>query len=194
MLDLLHIEEVSYEGNDKVLGEWFRLLQVDPTGQQLLVWVGDQLTFHAQIVMEHSLHSQFYGTHAGHGLVHAFKLLKRKGLHSPSVQGMYHQNIKEALNHIAAAHFRDLWCTVAQVESLSKLKELHPETLQMLAIQIVREFASRKALDAAACRSQEEQDDVLSQAILWNKDILDYIALNSAVSCGDVGTIQDLLP
>jgi hypothetical protein len=44
MLDLLHIEEASYEGNDKVLGEWFRLLQVDPTGQQLLVWVGDQLT------------------------------------------------------------------------------------------------------------------------------------------------------
>jgi hypothetical protein len=80
------------------------------------------------------------------------------------------------------------------VESLSELKEFCLETLQMLAIRIVHEFASQKALDAAVCRSQEEQDDMLSQAILWNKDILDYIALNSAVSCRDVGTIQDLLP
>jgi hypothetical protein len=69
--------------------------------------------FHAQITMEHSLYSQFYGTHTGHGLVHAFELLKCKGLHLPSVQGMYHQNIEEALNHIAAAHFCNLWCTVA---------------------------------------------------------------------------------
>ncbi|KAH9961769.1 hypothetical protein BC827DRAFT_1091881, partial [Russula dissimulans] len=102
MLDLLHIEEASYEGNDKVLGEWFWMTHVDPTGQQPLIWVSDQLTvgriqglkkfrsmdlnsfdhlkfiipvfgwFHAQIAMEHSLHSQYYGTHAGCGLVHAF--------------------------------------------------------------------------------------------------------------------------
>jgi hypothetical protein len=95
MLDLLHIEETSYEGNDRVLQEWFRLLNVDPTGQQPLIWVSDQLTigqirglkkfrcmdnsswdhleflkpvfgwFHAQIAMEHSLHSQYYGTCTG---------------------------------------------------------------------------------------------------------------------------------
>jgi len=44
MLNLLHIEEASYEGNKKVLGEWFRMANVDPTGQQVLAWVRDQLT------------------------------------------------------------------------------------------------------------------------------------------------------
>ena len=172
MLDLLHIEEALYEGNEKVLGEWFRMVNVDPTGQQVLAWVGDQLTvgcirglkkfrsmdlnafdrfefiipvfrwFHAQIAMEHSLHSQYYGTRTGHGFVHAFELLNRKGLHSPSVQGMYHQNIKEALYHIATACFCDLWCTVAQVEILKDLREQAPEVLKRLATQMVHEFAS----------------------------------------------------
>lgn len=129
MLDLLHIEEALYEGNDRVLEEWFRQVKLDTTGQQLLIWIGDQLTvsgihglkkfhcmdlnsddrleflkvvfgwFHAQVAMEHSLHSQFWGTRLGHGLVHAFELLNQKGLHSPSVQGTFHQNIKEGLTH-----------------------------------------------------------------------------------------------
>ena len=105
MLDLLHVDEVSYEGNDRVLKEWFRQLKLDAKGEQLVVWAGDQLTvsrirglkkfrcmdlnswdhleflkpvfgwFHAQMAVEHSLHSQFWGTRAGHGLVHAFELL-----------------------------------------------------------------------------------------------------------------------
>lgn len=44
MLDLLHIDEVSYEGNDRVLEEWFRQLKLDTTGNQLVIWAGDQLT------------------------------------------------------------------------------------------------------------------------------------------------------
>jgi hypothetical protein len=35
---------------------------------------------------------------------------------------------------------------------------------------------------------------VLTQAILWNKDILDYLTLNDAISSGDMGIIQDILP
>ena len=43
-------------------------------------------------------------------------------------------------------------------------------------------------------KPHNEHDDVLSQAILWNKDILDYLTLNSAISSGDIGIIQDILP
>jgi hypothetical protein len=224
MLNLLHIEEASYEGNDRVLEEWFCQLKFDNTGQQLLIWVGDQLMvrqihglkrfrsmdlnsydrleflkpifgwFHAQIAMEHSLHLHYYGTHAGHGLVYAFELLKQKGLHSPSIQGVFHQNIQEALTHVAAAHFCDVWCTVAQAESLKNLNELTPELLKAIAIQIVDEFASQHALNLVSSKLEGKQDDVLAQVILWNKDVLDYLSLNDAISSGDIGIIQDLLP
>jgi hypothetical protein len=188
MLDLLHIEEVSYKGNDRVLEEWFRETKFKATGEQLLIWVGDQLTvsrirglkkyrcedlnlqdcleflqpvfgwFHAQITMEHSLHSQYYGTRAGHGLKHAFELLSRKGLQSTSVQGIFHQNIKEGLTHIAAACFCDVWCTVGQVQSLKDLKNLTPEHLKAMAIKIVENFASNCTLDLLSKKPDEEQD------------------------------------
>jgi hypothetical protein len=224
MLDLLHIDEVSYEGNDRVLEEWFRQLRLDPKGDQLVVWVGDQLTvsrirglkkfrcvdlnshdrleflkpifgwFHAQMAIEHSLHTQYWGTRAGHGLVHAFELLNRKGLTSPSIQGVFHQNIKEGLTHVAAARFRDVWCTVGDVESLKELNKLTPEQLEAMAIKIVHEYASVRAQNSISSKPGDERDDVLTQAILWNKDILDYLTLNDAISSGDVGTIHDILP
>ena len=224
MLDLLHIDEVSYEGNDRVLEEWFRQVKLDEKGHQLVVWAGDQLTvsrirglkrfrcmdlnshdrleflkpvfgwLHAQMAMEHSLHSQYWGTRAGHGLVHAFELLNRKGLNSPSIQGTFHQNIREGLTHVAAARFRDVWCTAGQVESLKDLNQLNPHQLETMAINIIQEFASVRALHSISSKPDNARDDVLAQAILWNKDILDYLTLNDAISSGDVAIIEDILP
>lgn len=224
MLDLLHIDEVSYDGNDRVLEEWFRQLRLDGKGDQLVIWAGDQLTvsrirglkrfrcmdlnahdrleflkpifgwFHAQMAIEHSLHSQYWGTRAGHGLVHAFELLNRKGLTSPSIQGIFHQNIKEGLTHVAAARFRDVWCTVGKVKTLKDLSKLSPDQLETMALKIVHEFASVRALHSISSKPDNQRDDVLSQAILWNKDILDYLMLNNAISSGDIVAIQDLLP
>ena len=199
MLDLLHIDEVSYEGNDRVLEEWFRQLKLDAKGDQLVVWAGDQLTvsrirglkkfrcmdlnshdrleflkpvfgwFHAQMAIEHSLHSQYWGTRAGHGLVHAFELLNRKGLSSPSIQGVFHQNIKDGLSHVAAARFRDVWCTAGQVESLKDLNKLKPDQLEKMAINIVHDFASTRALHSLSSKPDNKRDDVFAQAVLWNK-------------------------
>src|ERR1700722_4928595 len=48
MLDTVHIEEATYEGNERVLEEWFRQLDLDALNElqpeALLVWIGDQLT------------------------------------------------------------------------------------------------------------------------------------------------------
>ena len=196
MLDLLHIDEVSYEGNNRILEEWFRQLRLDPKGDHLVVWAGNQLTvsricglkrfrcmdlnshnqlkflkpifgwFHAQIAVEHSLHLQYWGTRAGNGLVHLFELRNRKGLSSPSIQGVFHQNIKEGLTDVAAACFRNIWCTVGKVKDLKALNKLTPERLEEMATQIVQEFASVHALHSMSARPGDMQDDVLSQAIL----------------------------
>jgi hypothetical protein len=158
LLKTAHIEEASYEGNDRVLAEWWRQLGHGTHTEEKrmgetdsIVWAGDQLTvarlrglqsfqcedhnsflrldflvpifgwFHVQMAMEHSLHSQYYGTQLGFGLVHTFDLLKRKGLHSPSVKGNFHNHIREVLLHVMEARFRDLWCVVSKVESLKDL-------------------------------------------------------------------------
>ena len=83
---------------------------------------------------------------------------------------------------------------MGKVKDLKALNKLTPERLEEMATQIVQEFASVHALHSMSARPGDTQDDVLSQAILWNKDILDYLALNDAISLGDIVMIQDLLP
>ena len=211
MLNTVHIEEASYDGNDRVLQEWWRQLGITSLDQQktfstasVIPWVGDQLTvsrirglqrfrrddlnplqrlellvpvfgwFHCQIAYEHSLHAQYFGTQAGFGLVHAFDLLKRKGLHSPSVQGNFHHHIKEALYHIAEARIRDLWCIAGDVTKLDELRDQTPTA----------------ALNAA----KKAKDDLLYQSTQFVRDMLDYIDFDSAIKSGDVGCLEDHLP
>jgi hypothetical protein len=229
MLDTVHIEEASYDGNDRVLAEWLCQLQIDSpeerkrTGEErVIVWVGDQLTvsrirglkkfrcedlnsfdrlehlkeifgwFHAQIAQQQSLHSQYYGTRAGNGLAHAFDLLKRKGLHSPTVQGTFYHNLREGLHHIATARFRDLWCVIGSADSLKDFRSHTPTQLSDIANQILHKYASTNALDQLA--SQKNGNDTFSQAIMWNRDILDYLDLDAAIQMGDVGAMVDQLP
>lgn len=51
MLDTIHVEEASYDGNERCLAEWFRQLKIlldsnkqDVSLNRLIVWIGDQLT------------------------------------------------------------------------------------------------------------------------------------------------------
>ena len=231
MLNTVHIEEASYEGNARILEEWFRQLNLNKLNEQmqngdrpLIVWIGDQLTvsrirglkkfryrdlnsrqwldflkttfgwFHAQIAFEHSIHSQYWGTRAGHGLIHAFDLLNRKGLQSPTIQGVFHQNLKDGYLHIAAARFRDVWCVVGNVESVEGLRSCTPEQLHSMATQIVDRFASVRALQNLSDYGNDQHDDIFSQAVMWNKDILDYLALGDGIKTGDIQLIEDLLP
>jgi hypothetical protein len=229
MLDTVHMEEASYDGNARVLKEWWRQLKFDiPAAikqlcKKAIVWVGDQLTvsrirglqrfrsqdpnpyqrlefvrsifgwFHAQIAFESSLHDQYYGTELGFGLVQAFDLLKRKGLHAPSIKGNFHHDIKEALDHVAQARFRDLWCCVGGVEKLEDLRSRQPQELHDLASEIVRQFASTEALQDLATQ-EENVDELLYQSVQMARDLLVYLELDAAIKIGDVGRIQDILP
>jgi hypothetical protein len=227
VLKTAHIEEASYEGNARVLAEWWRQLergtlsgQKEMGERQTIVWAGDQLTvsrlrglqnfhcedhnsfdrldflvpvfgwFHAQMAFEHSIHAQYYGTQQGFGLVHAFDLLKRKGLHSPSVQGNFHNQIREAILHVTEARFRDIWCLVGNVENLKDLRKCSPQELRTLAVCIITDYASSEGL----VKLGERCDDLLYQSIQMARDLLDYVLLDRAISSGDIGLLEDLLP
>ena len=230
MLNTVHIEEASYEGNDKVLKEWWRQLGVDAPEKKknmgenkLIVWAGDQLTvsrirglhrfraedlnsydrlaflkelpgwFHTQIALEHSFHSQYYGTQAGFRLVHAFNLLKRKGLHAPSMQGTFHHHLQEALLHIAEARFQDLWLVAGNVDKLEELRDHTPHELYALAESIVDNHASTAVLRAMEAK-KSRKDELLYQSTQMARDLLDYTHLDDAIKTGNVGSIQDMIP
>jgi hypothetical protein len=52
-----------------------------------------------------SLHKQYLGTTAGRGLMHAFTLLKQKGLNAVQICGPFHQHLYDAISHVAEVHF-----------------------------------------------------------------------------------------
>ncbi len=231
LLDTIHVDESSYEGNEACLIEFFRQLGKDALGEriklgteQLIVWLGDQLTtsrirgikrlhsqdlnaheryeyllehagwFHTQITEGHSLHSQYYGTSAGVGLKHDFDLLKRKGLGSPTTKGNFHQNLNGTLKEISAARFRDLWCVVGEVECLSELRDKTPDQLKEIAEKIYATRASTEAVHKQRMHPRQKQDDVLTQAIQFNRDILNFLDFDDAMKTGDVGRMRDMLP
>ena len=110
------------------------------------------------------------------------------------MQGIFHHNLQEGLYHVAYARFRDLWCVVANVNSIKSLREETPEDLHKLAAEIVNKYASTHSLQELEEQVDDNKDDVFAQAVLWNRDILNYILLDSAIKTGDIGCIQDLLP
>ncbi|KAI0088970.1 hypothetical protein BDY19DRAFT_993786 [Irpex rosettiformis] len=192
--------------------------------KKLLVFIGDQLTtvrirsikkdrsedfnfvqrcehfvetpgwFHTQLNEELSIHKQYYSTHKPFGLQHGIEILKRKGLHTTSVKGVFHHTMQETLWHIAIARFRDLWVTVARVDHISDLRAMSPTKLQELATTIVDKYASTAALIKYQQMAPEDQDKVLIHGIQFCRDLLNYVELDSAMKTGDVERVQDLLP
>jgi hypothetical protein len=67
------------------------------------------------------------------------------------------------------------------------------DLLATLATKIVKEYASSTGILGLEEKPDKECDDVLTQAVLWNKDILDYLILDDTLKTGDIACIQDLL-
>jgi hypothetical protein len=144
------------------------------------------------MAFEHSLHSQYYGTQHGFGLVHTFDLLKRKGLQSPTVQGTFHHHQKEALLHISEACFRDLWSVVGKVNKLADLCSHTPEQLHLLVTKIIDNHASTAALQKMAA-NKSRKDELLYQLTQLACNLLDYVNFDRAIKTGDVRYLMDLL-
>jgi hypothetical protein len=191
---------------------------------RLLVWVGDQLTvsrirglqqnrageansyerlehllsipgwFHTQMNLAVNTRQQHYGTKTTYGLAHAFEVLNRKGLHSPATQGIFHHTLEEAMYHVAIARLRDIWRLVGKSENLSELRSKSPEEIVALAENIYTNYASMGAVVALEDTTDNQRDDLLRNSVMFNRDILDYMILDEAISSGDTGTMEDFLP
>lgn len=192
--------------------------------ETVLPWIGDQLTasrlrgiirmrardlncaerveqlvvlfgwLHFQMTVGQSIHAQYYGTADGMGLRRDFDLLKRRGLAKPSVQGTFHSTLCEALWHIAAARFRDIFCIVAKVEKIEELRRYTPEELREFAKVALEQYATTRTLYEHRSKPRTKQDDIFLQAIQFNRDILNFLDLDDAMEFGDVGRMRDILP
>ncbi|KAN0081481.1 hypothetical protein V8E55_009105 [Tylopilus felleus] len=232
ILHTVDIEEASYEGNDRVMAEFYRQLginskeEVKKTGlERLIGWVGDQLTvewlrglfryrhedynsfdhmdylipifgwFHLIMAFANSLHKQYLGLSSITGsLQHAFDILQRKGLQKSETKGPFWHHLDEALHHIAEAHICATWLVVANKQSFADLATKSPGKLHSLAVRLIDQQASRCGLAKLQHLPEEEQDAVLSQWTMFNNDMLSYIELSTAIKCGDVGRMEDMLP
>ena len=139
-----------------------------------------------------SLHKQYLGSSQGRGLRQAFLLLNRKGLAKVQTQGPFYHDLDEALYHVAEAHILESWLAVAKVDKLSDLRKQTPDQLKSLAEKLVRTRASSEALDRLD--RMTHKDEPFRQVVMWNRDILQYIALDQAISHGDIGIMEAMLP
>ncbi|KAI0715509.1 hypothetical protein C8T65DRAFT_771413, partial [Cerioporus squamosus] len=137
---------------------------------------------------------------------HAFDVLDRRGLHTTSTQGTFHHTFEEALDHTLEAHIRDLWCTAGGVDKLEDLRSRTPAELSDLATKIYDQYASHLAVADSqdtdnsvhdpedADPTEPPSDPLLRQVIMFVRDVLDYRVLRDAIKCGDVQTMEDMLP
>ncbi len=150
---------------------------------------------HFEMAVAKSIHKQYLGTTSGYGLKHAFSLLERKGLDVTHTQGPFHDNLERAFYDIMDARLRACWLRMGKVNSLAALRKRSPEDLLQLANTIFREHVSSAALSREYSRRPENTRDPLREhAIMFNRDLLHYIVLNKAISRGDIGLMENMLP
>ncbi|KAL4075287.1 hypothetical protein V8B97DRAFT_2022281 [Scleroderma yunnanense] len=175
LLGSINVAEVSYADNEHVLTVdhlWglFKFCSQDINSFDRLDWM--ILVFgwlHLQMAFANSLHKQYLGTAAGQGLMHAFTVLKQKGLGSALTKGPFHHDLVEAIDHV----------------NLEDLRSCQSEELVSYAHQLIDEHASSGVLDQMDALPLDKQDEVKHQTILWNHDVLHYIVLDQAIKQGD---------
>ncbi|KAJ7437506.1 hypothetical protein FB451DRAFT_1451536 [Mycena latifolia] len=209
LLGMLDIPETSYEDNARIILEWLKQLHYHlPDAQkklgleQLMAWVGDQLTidrlrnlYRFRAEDDNSFERLDWlhlGTAKGRGLSAAFDVLNRKGLQTSHTQGAFFHDLNEVLHFIAEAQIREVWLQVGKATDLAELRQKTPEDLYKLAEQIVADHASSGAI--VRMKLKPRSDELKLQSIMFLRDVLPYILPRSAVKHGDVGIMEDMIP
>ncbi|KAJ6449356.1 hypothetical protein C8R45DRAFT_1065481 [Mycena sanguinolenta] len=138
LLGTVDIPEASYDDNSKLIDDTPELREKIGL-QEVMTWVGDQLTDDNSferldwlvMAFANSLHKQHLGTGNWRGLSAAFD--------TSHTEGVFFHDLK--------AQVRELWLQVGKVESLAALRKLEPQALVTMAEKIVAHHASNNALD-----------------------------------------------
>ncbi|KAG7085430.1 hypothetical protein E1B28_002991 [Marasmius oreades] len=138
-------------------------------------------------------YKQYLGSDKGSGLKASFNVLDQKGL-KVQTKGVSHHHLNEALHHIMEAHVLDCWLTEAKVTHLSDLRSCSPADLKALALQIRETHASSHALDGINAQPKSKRDEVKYHFTMFLRDIMLYLILCHAMSSGDIGMLEKLLP
>ena len=77
---------------------------------------------------------------------------------------------------------------MAGAEDLGNFGSLKPEGFVQLAGKIHREFASTEAVVDMGNGPTKSQDQLLRQMAQFNRHLLEYLELDSAIKVGDVGS------
>ncbi|KAI6152464.1 hypothetical protein BKA82DRAFT_12638 [Pisolithus tinctorius] len=126
--------------------------------------------------------------------MHAFTVLEWKGLHTVQTWGPFHQQLHEAIYHVTEAHIHDCWRVISWTENLIDLRQKKLEDLYKLATEIVNQLSSSSTVEWMDLQPEDEHDEILWQAILWNRDALHYVHLNEGIRNGDVRIMEQTLP
>ncbi|KAJ6494521.1 hypothetical protein C8R45DRAFT_1135396 [Mycena sanguinolenta] len=214
LLGTVNMPEASYEDNSNLVREWLRQLGLDSPEQQkklgleqVMTWVGDQLTvdrlrnlsrfraeddnsferldwlivpsgwLHIQMAFANSVHKQHLGTAKGRGLTAAFDILKRRGLQSSQTE---------------EAQVREVWLQVGKTTDLKELRKKNPVELYAMAGEIFSFHASSHAL--ADLRRRSVTDDIKLQSMMFLRNVIPFILLRAAVRSGDIGFMEDMIP
>ncbi|KAF4611552.1 hypothetical protein D9613_004492 [Agrocybe pediades] len=150
--------------------------------------------FHCLMAFANSLHKQYLGTTQGRGLRQAFTLLEKRGLLKVLTKGPFYHDLHEAIEEIAAAHILEDWLIISGVDKIEELRNYSPKRLKTLSQKLVKNRASTEGLVLMDIKPEEQKDEQLRQVIMWNRDVLQYIALDHAIRSGDVGLMENILP
>ncbi|KAJ7812306.1 hypothetical protein B0H14DRAFT_3090506 [Mycena olivaceomarginata] len=210
LLGTVNIPEASYEDNSRLIIEWLRQLKLGGIESQkkigldqVMVWVGDQLTvdrlrnlfkfraeddnsferldrlvippgfLHISMAFANSIHKQHLRTSKGR-------------------EGPFFHDLNETLHIIADAQIRELWLQVSGTTKLDELRKRSPTELQKIAEKIVAEHASSGAL--VTLQRKAHRDEIKEQSSMFLRDVLPYIIFRAAIKHGDVGVMEDMIP
>jgi len=63
-----------------------------------------------------------------------------------------------------------------------------------MACNIVRKYGLAATLDQLNAKPPKQHDNVFTDAVLFNKDVLDYLIFNDVIKTDDITTMQNILP